>query len=68
MINQEQAIPCPTCQTKIPFDPQQLLMGVQFTCPGCHALIGLSTESRPLVQETMEKFNEMKSQIGKDKK
>lgn len=68
MINQEQSIPCPTCQTKIPFDPQQLLMGVQFACPGCHALIGLPAESRPVVEETMNKFEDMKSNLGKGKK
>ncbi len=65
MINQEQAIPCPTCQTKIPFDAQQLLMGVQFACPGCHALIGLASESKPQVQETMQKFENLKQELGK---
>jgi len=67
MINQEQAIPCPTCGTKIPFDPQQLLMGAQFGCPGCGAVIGLPKESRPLVQETMNKFEKLKEEMGKKK-
>jgi len=65
MINLEQAIPCPTCQTKIPFDAHQLMMGVQFACPGCHALIGLASESRPEVAETMEKFDNLKQRLGK---
>lgn len=65
MINQEQAIPCPTCQTKIPFDAHQLMMGVQFVCPGCSALIALATESRPEVAETLEKFDTMKQRLGK---
>lgn len=69
MINQEQTIPCPTCQTKIPFDAHQLLMGAQFACPGCHAVIGLPKESRPLVHETIQKFEKLKQEMGKgDKK
>ncbi len=67
MMNLEQSIPCPTCQTKIPFDVQQLLRGMEFSCPGCHASIGISTESRPLVEETMEKFSEMKKKTGQSK-
>ena len=44
MINQEQAIPCPSCNTKIPFDVYQLLAGAKFTCPTCYASIGLPTD------------------------
>jgi len=67
MINQEQSIPCPTCKTKIPFNAQQLLMGAQFACPGCLTVIGLASESRPIVEETMDKFQEMKENLGKKK-
>lgn len=63
MINPDQSIPCPVCQTKIPFDTKQLLLGIQFTCPNCNASIGLSDESKPLVQDTMEKFEEVKGQF-----
>ncbi|MBO3696817.1 hypothetical protein [Roseivirga sp. E12] len=65
MINLDQSIPCPVCQTKIPFDTKQLLMGVQFSCPNCQAAIGLSDQSKPLVQETMEKFEELKKNVAK---
>ncbi|OEK01339.1 hypothetical protein BFP97_07345 [Roseivirga sp. 4D4] len=65
MINLDQSIPCPVCQTKIPFDTKQLLMGVQFSCPNCQAAIGLSDQSKPLVQETMDKFEELKKNVAK---
>ena len=67
MINQEQVIPCPVCQTKIPFDPIQLMQGVQYACPNinCDAVIGLAQESKPTVEAAMDKFNEMKSNLGK---
>jgi transcription initiation factor IIE alpha subunit len=65
MINLEQNIPCPTCNTKIPFDTRQLLMGVKFVCPNCQSAIGLANESKPIVQETMEKFDKLKGKISK---
>ena len=66
MINPDQSIPCPVCQTKIPFDTKQLLLGVQSACPNCDASIGLSDGSKPLVQETMEKFEAVKGQFPKE--
>ncbi len=67
MINQEQVIPCPVCNTKIPFDPTQLMQGVKFQCPNqqCDASIGLAMESKPIVEEAMDKFKEMKGTVGK---
>jgi len=62
MINQ-QSIPCPSCKTNIPFDTRQLLMGVQFVCPTCQAVLGLAPESRGIVQETIDKFDEIKKNI-----
>jgi transcription initiation factor IIE alpha subunit len=64
MINTEQTIPCPTCNTKIPFDTRQLLMGIQFVCPNCHAAIGLAMDSKPVVEETMKKFDDVKSKLA----
>lgn len=61
MINQEQSIPCPVCKTKIPFDAQQLLMGVKFTCGGCFASIGIANESIETVQNAMDKLEELKA-------
>ena len=62
MFNQDQSIPCPVCQTKIPFDTKQLLAGVKFVCPDCQAAIGLAEESKPLVQQTMDGFDQLKKE------
>lgn len=61
----DQSISCPVCDTKIPFNPYLLLKGQQFTCPapGCGATIGLSPPGRDVVDESMSKFQEMKSRI-----
>lgn len=56
----EQQIPCPVCNTGIPFDPRQLIAGVQFVCPNCQASIGLAQESKALVEDTLQRFEEMK--------
>lgn len=66
MINNEQSIPCPVCNTKIPFDTKQLLLGVKFVCPNCNAAIGLADESKPIVKETMEKFEAIKGKFSKE--
>jgi transcription initiation factor IIE alpha subunit len=65
MINQDQSIPCPECKTQIPFDTRQLLMGAQFACPNCNIRISLADESKPIVEKTMEKFDELKRKITK---
>jgi transcription initiation factor IIE alpha subunit len=62
-----QSIPCPTCQTPIPFDSHELLKGTQFACPKCQAVIGLAPESRPVVEEAMQKFDDLKGNIAKQK-
>ena len=67
MIQNDQTIPCPICATKIPFDTQQLLQGKQFTCPTCLAVIGLSTESRGIVEETMHKLDDLKHKLSEKK-
>lgn len=66
MNNQSQTIPCPEqeCRTPIPFNTYQLLLGVQFACPSCGSLIGLAVESKELVQETMQKFEDIKGKIA----
>jgi transcription initiation factor IIE alpha subunit len=64
---QEQIIPCPVCQTKIPFDLQSLLRGVCFTCPSCYASIGLSKDAVPTVEDAVKKLNDLKQQIKSGK-
>ena len=52
----DQYIPCPVCKTQIPIDLHLLVQGMQFSCPNCQAAIGLSTESRPIVNEAVDNF------------
>ncbi|TAE08826.1 MAG: hypothetical protein EAZ95_16745 [Bacteroidetes bacterium] len=65
---QEQSIPCPVCQTKIPFDVHALLRGVAFTCPSCFASIGIAQEALPTVNDAMQKLEELKKNIHSAKK
>lgn len=67
MFNTDQTLPCPVCNTKIPFDAKQLLMGVQFTCSNCQATIGLANESKPIVESALHKFEQVKGQISNKK-
>jgi hypothetical protein len=62
MINQESSIQCPVCSSKILFEVNMLLSGMKFSCPNseCDASIGLSQESSPLVEQTLEKFEALK--------
>ena len=68
MINQEQNIPCPVCNTKIAFVATQLMQGMRFHCPNelCDASIGIAIESKPVVEEAMDKLNEIKGKVGKN--
>jgi len=66
-MNFEQTIPCPVCETKIPFNPQQLLMGAQFVCPNCQAAIGIAQESKDLMKESMDKFDGLRKDVLKMK-
>lgn len=65
--NTAQAIPCPVCSTKIAIDVKLLLQGVQFTCSNCHATIGLSHNSKPLVENAIDKMEQLKTKIGEKK-
>ncbi|MFT5337383.1 MAG: transcription initiation factor IIE alpha subunit [Sphingobacteriales bacterium] len=56
----ENAIPCPVCSTKIPFEVQSLLSGVNFSCPNCLSSIGLAQESAGVLEKTMHQFEELK--------
>ena len=56
----DQYIPCPVCKTQIPIDLHLLVQGEQFSCPNCQAAIGLSAESRPIVNEAVDNFEKLK--------
>lgn len=55
----EQTIPCPVCQTKIPFDTQALIRGHKFSCPKCYAVIGIAQESVEQAKTIVEEFQEL---------
>ena len=55
------SIPCPNCQTQIPADSKKLLLGVQFSCPNCQSVIGLSEESKPMIENELETFSKLQN-------
>jgi transcription initiation factor IIE alpha subunit len=63
----QQSIPCPDCGTKIYFDAQMLLQGAQFTCTHCGVTLGLAPESKEVVEQSLEKFGALKSELLKNK-
>lgn len=65
--NNDGGIPCPVCNSKIPFDVHQLLLGQQFACPTCNAVIGLAQESRQAVKSTMQKLEDVKKSMDAKK-
>lgn len=65
-MKNQQKMTCPSCQQgEIIYDTYALLQGVKFSCPVCHAQVGLAQESHQQVQETMQKFEHMKQNLGK---
>lgn len=67
MIN-EQKIPCPVCQDKIPFDPASLLQGVGFSCPTCSAVVTIAPESLDLSKSAMKAYQALKLSNGKNRR
>lgn len=63
MAQKHLTTPCPDCGTPILFEPKMLLTGVKFTCTRCSASIGLATESVPVVRESLDKFDKLKSRV-----
>ena len=52
-----QTLTCPLCKSQIPFTLSELLCGERFTCPGCSAIVSLSTESRQTLQSVTDEFD-----------
>ncbi len=66
MLNQNNTIPCPVCaeqgkDTKIMIDTMLLIAGTQFTCPVCLAKVGIETNSKSQLDQTTQKFENLKS-------
>ncbi|MEL6535790.1 MAG: hypothetical protein AAFQ98_10280 [Bacteroidota bacterium] len=63
-MKNQQNIPCPVCNSPIPFSVQALLSGAGFTCVDCGATVSLSQESSHTVEETMHKFVALKQKVS----
>ena len=59
-MTKPQSVPCPVCRTPIVFDITRLLQGERFRCPQCSATIFITNESRPVIQNAMDKLNKIK--------
>lgn len=67
-MNLHQSIPCPSCQSKIPFDVNYLLMGAQFACPNCGSVISLAENSKETVKQSLDDFESLRKKVAKMKK
>lgn len=64
-----QYITCPDCGARIPFDPLELVRGVQFACPQCPDVsIGLHPGSRDKVKSTLDELTKLREDLGKPKR
>ncbi|MEM8641072.1 MAG: hypothetical protein AAGG51_20005 [Cyanobacteria bacterium P01_G01_bin.54] len=64
MVDQ-QYIPCPDCDSQIPFDPYVMLSGEQFSCPECPSVsIGIAPESREIVRNSLDELENLKKQLA----
>ena len=61
----EQSIPCPQCQTPIPFEARALIAGQSFSCPNCTAAIGLTAGSRDVAETALDKLEAMRDQVAR---
>lgn len=68
-MTSNQALPCPLCQTQIPFDTSLLLQGQKFSCPNpdCDAVVGIEPNSVPVAEEAMKKFDDLKQELNNKK-
>lgn len=57
-----QTIQCPNCQNAILIDVHLLLKGQKFVCPGCHAELSLALESKQLVENAINKLDDLMKQ------
>lgn len=49
-------IACPNCSTPILLEIVQLLQGTKFTCPTCQATVGLSTDSKSILEQAVKSY------------
>lgn len=53
-------ISCPDCGTSISINTRQLLLGYKFNCYNCNVSIGLSNDSKEVVEQTIQKIDQFK--------
>lgn len=58
-------INCPDCGTGILINTKQLLLGNKFSCHNCNISIGLSADSRVIVEDTIKKLETLKIKSNK---
>ncbi len=58
------SVNCPECGTGIAINAQQLLMGYKFSCPQCHVSIGLASDSKEVVEQTIQKIEQFKKGVA----
>ena len=65
-MENQQYISCPDCGSKILFDPYELVRGARFLCPQCPSVsIGLDPSSQNIVENTLDKLESLKKNLGK---
>ncbi|HPF10565.1 MAG TPA: hypothetical protein PLP62_03885 [Flavobacteriaceae bacterium] len=55
------SIPCPECNTPIPIDLKTLMEKGSATCPHCQLTLQVNNNSKGLIQETFQKFEDLKN-------
>jgi hypothetical protein len=64
----EQKIPCPVCKTPIPFEVTALLQGNKFSCPSCTSIVSIAPESMEYIQVAKLEYDQLKTNVLKQKK
>lgn len=60
MQSKTTTIACPDCNTPILLEINQLLQGGKFTCSTCNASIGISLDSKNIVEKAVKSFEKTK--------
>jgi uncharacterized paraquat-inducible protein A len=58
----QQTLPCPNCNTAIPFNVYLLLQGHKFECPNCHCTVSMPSSSKPPVEKAIEQYDKLMKQ------
>ncbi|MDR0229903.1 MAG: hypothetical protein LBI72_12695 [Flavobacteriaceae bacterium] len=56
MKSKNSTIHCPDCNTPIAIEITQLLQGSKFSCSTCKASVGLSMESKNILEKAVKSY------------